>query len=686
MRARVDAQEKATGRTRFTADLTLPGLCHVALVRSPERHARIVAVDTAAAAGMPGVVGVFTAADLTARTYGRWVRDIPVLAQGSVRFVGERVAAVVATTRDQAAEAALCLDVRYASLPVVVTPGDTTAAVHEAPWGYPRAAVVEADGPNTQSRVRHGDATGASRALADAAVTVDRVYTTVSGHQGYLEPQACLSTVDGDGVVHVWASDKAPYRLRDEIAWSLDLDPATVVVHPTAVGGDFGGKGAFGDAILCAALARLVGRPVRLVLRYAEDLTATNPRHAARVRVRAGCDPSGGLTALRIDATVDGGAYAGFKPRRDAGLHGLSTGGGSYRVPAVYTETTIHYTNSVPRGHMRAPGSPQVAFAVESALDELAAAAGLSGAQLRRRNLLRTGDVSPYGRRWVESRGTATLDAALAAPSDAVAPAGWLRGSGLALYDRPTTGRVRTSLRVTATGPGAVRVEVPIPEAGAGGHEVVRERLAAALGVDRVEVVQVSTADLPYDLGTGGSRVTVGMDRAIEEAARRWAAPDRGDSVLVEVDEEAPADVTSFCVQVADVAVDPDTGAFTVLDLLTAVDVGAVVNPAAHQMQVDGGAVMGWGFACGEDLRIEDGIAYAGSLGEFKLPSTRDVPPLRTVLVPGGRGVGGRGVKAVGELSNVTVAPAVANAIADATGVRLRDLPLTAEAIWAARR
>ena len=647
---RVDGEEKATGRTVFTADVTLPGMCHVALVRSPERHARILSVDATRPLAMPGVVGVYTATDLAARDYGRAVRDIPVLAQGSVRFVGERVAAVVARTRDQAAAAALCLDVSYAPLP----------------------PMLSTDGAEIQSRVRHGSFSAVAAELAASAFTVDEVYTTVSGHQGYLEPQACLAMVDDAGIVQVWASEKAPYRLRDEVAHSLGLSPDAVVVHPTAVGGDFGGKGAFGDAILCAALARHTGLAVKLVLRYAEDLTATNPRHSSRVRVRVGCAADGTLRGLWVDASADGGAYAGFKPRRDASLHGLSAGGSSYRIAAVGGSATIYATNTVPRGHMRAPGAPQVTFAVESALDELAARAGLSGVELRRRNVLGTGD-GPFA----EARGDRTLAAAVAAlgPLPA-APPGWARGTGIAVYDRPTSRRVRTSLRLTSAGDGGVRVEVPMSEAGAGGHEVARERLAAALGM-AVTVTQVATDALPYDLGTGGSRVTVGLDRAVDEAVRRWSVPGHPDPLLVVVDEDGPTEVTSFCVQAAQVAVDPETGAFQVLDLLTAVDVGEVVNPAAHQMQIDGGAVMGYGFACGEDLRIEDGIVYAGSLGEFKLPSTRDVPPLRTVLVPGGRGL-----KAVGELANAAVAPAIANALADATGVRLRALPLTAEALF----
>jgi CO/xanthine dehydrogenase Mo-binding subunit len=694
-RGRDDAWAKASGAARYVGDLSLPGMLHVALVRSLVPHARITGIDTKQAAAADGVAGVFTAAEVSPATYGRSVRDIPILARDKVRFTGERVAAVVAESRRAAEAAAALVEVAYDDLPAALSAeqaiGPGAPLVHDEPWTYPRAAITPADGRNVQSHVEHGSREAAEAALAASDHVIDRTYSTPSVHQGYLEPQACLTAVDG-GQVRIWATNKSPYRLRTQLAECLDLDPAMIEIHPVPLGGDFGGKGSPMDIPLCVELARLVGRPVKLVLRYAEDLTATNPRHPARIRVQAGCDRTGRLTAVMIWALLNGGAYAGFKPLANVGLHGIEDATMAYDVPALFVESVIAYTHTVPRGHMRSPGSPQAAFALESALDELAGLAGLDPAGLRRRNLVPAGVPSLTGKVWAEARGPQTLDAAIeqARLSQAEAPPGWRRGTGLAVYAREAPGLGGTSIRLVPEGGGRIRTEVPIPETGTGSHTVVRNRLAAELEVPPgdIEVVHVATGELPGDFGVGASRVTVGMADALSRAAQAWRQRRGDEPVVVEgaPPGPAPAPVASYCAQIAQVAVDPATGQVKVLEILSAVDVGHVVHPAGHQMQIDGGAVMGYGFACLEDLAEDDGQITAGNLGEFKLASMNDIPALRTVLVEDGQGVTPANVKPVGELANVPVAAAVANAVADATGCRIRDLPVTAEKVyWALR-
>jgi CO/xanthine dehydrogenase Mo-binding subunit len=690
-RGRDDAWAKASGAARYVADLGLPGMLHVALVRSLVPHARIAGIDTKQAAAADGVAGVFTAADVSPATYGRSVRDIPILARDQVRFTGERVAAVVAESRRAAEAAAALVEVTYDDLPAALSAeqaiGPGAPLVHDEPWAYPRAAVTPDDGRNVQSHVEHGSREAAEAALAASDHVVDQTYSTPSVHQGYLEPQACVAAVE-DGRVRIWATNKSPYRLRTQLAECLGLDPGTIEIEPVPLGGDFGGKGAPMDIPLCVELARLVGRPVKLVLRYADDLTATNPRHPARIRVQAGCDRTGRLTAVVIRALLNGGAYAGFKPLANVGLHGIEDATLAYDVPALFVESVIAYTHTVPRGHMRSPGSPQAAFALESALDELAAVAGLDPAGLRRRNLVPAGVPSLTGKVWAEARGPETLDAAIehARVSRVAVPPGWRHGTGLAVYAREAPGLGGTSIRLVPRAGGRIRAEVPIPETGTGSHTVVRNRLADELGISPgdVEVVHVATGELSGDFGVGASRVTVGMADALSRAAQAWRERRGDDSVVVEgaPPGPAPAPVASYCAQIAQVAVDPATGQVKVLEILSAVDVGQIVHPAGHQMQIDGGAVMGYGFACLEDLAEDDGQITAGNLGEFKLASMNDTPALRTVLVEGGQGVTPANVKPVGELTNVPVAAAVANAVADATGCRIRDLPVTAEKVY----
>lgn len=690
-RGRLDARQKATGATRYVADIPVEGALHAAVVRSPLPRAAVTGIDVSAARGTAGVVAVYTAADLPRALVGRRVVDIPLLAVDQVRFVGEPVAAVVAETRQAAEQGAERVEVSYEELPAVLSATAALAPgaplVHREAWAYEGAVVRPSDGANLQSRVRRGSLVEVEAALAGARFTVDRSYSTPAMHQGYLEPQAWAARVTTDGEVWLWATNKSPYRLRDQVARPLGLAPERVHVQPVPLGGDFGGKGAPGLAPLCVELARLVERPVRITLRSGEDITATDARHPSIVRVRLGCDPAGRLVAASLEALFDGGAYAGSKPVPDVNLHGVADAFSAYRVPAAYVESTIAYTNSIPKGHMRSPGAPQATFALESALDEMALAAGVDPVALRRTNLVRTGEANAHGHTWVEARGEATLDAALGASQAIATPDGWLAGEGVAVYARSTPPPARTSLRLEASGDGTFDVEVPVPETGTGSHTVVQALVAEGLGVPlpAVRVRQVETATLPADPGVGASRVTVGMAAAVAELVAAWQARPDGDmTVAVETGPAEVSEVGSYCTQVARVAVDPVTGELRVLELVSAVDVAEVVNPAAHQMQIEGAAMMGIGSACLEDLLQEEGQIWAGTLGDLKLPTAADAPRLATVLLRGGKGYPPTNLKAVGELANVPTGAAVANAVAAATGQRIRALPLSAERVYQA--
>jgi CO/xanthine dehydrogenase Mo-binding subunit len=688
---RLDAADKASGKARYVADLSLPGMLYAAVARSTEPHARITRIGTQAARAADGVFGVFTAADVSQNLYGRSLADCPLLAREKVRFTGERVAAVVAATRAQAEAAAALVEIDYEPLDAVTTPEEALAAgapaVHEEPWAYAGARARQGDTANVIYHHVHGPLDEVQAAVAAAAWSVDRVYQTKSVHQGYLEPQACVADYRGADSVRIWLTNKAPYRIREMIARCLGIAASAITLEPVTLGGDFGGKGSAQDAPLCAELSRLTGRPVKLVLRYSEDLTSTNPRHPAEIRVQLGCDHAGRIVAASVRAVLNAGAYGGFTPSGTGPQHATEVP--SYRIPAFASEFTRVYTNTVPRGNMRAPGAPQGIFAFESAIDELAARAGLDPVLLRRRNLLTTGDRDTAGQTWLEHRGTETLDAALAALSAAApppVPSGWRYGRGLSLYSRGTANRVSTSVRLTPAGDGGVRVETPIIETGTGSHTALRQMIASqlALPLEQVSVAGVATDRLPRDAGAGGSRVTAGLAAVVDAAAKAWGNRVRDEPVVVELDQAIGPDVGSYVVQVAQVAVDPATGELRVLEILTAADVAAVVNPAAFQMQIDGGVAMGFGFACLEDLEEADGQVWSGNLGDYKLPTARDVPRYRTVLVPGGTGVGTANVKSIGESTTPPVAPAIAGAVFAATGCRVRELPITAEKIYSA--
>ena len=685
--SRTDSRAKATGSTLYAADFEHRGALHAAVVRSTVASARIRSVSRGAAGTLDGVVAVVTADDLPKALCGRRVRDMPLIADGVVRYVGERVAVVLAESRSAAEAAAALVEVEYDELPAVFDAGEAlregAPRVHDEPWVYPGAVVTEGMHPNLQSEVTEGDAELTEQRLAASAFRAEATYTIPSAKQGYLEPQAWLAVPLEDGRVRLRGTTKSPYRLREQISVCLNLKPGDLEVEPTPLGGDFGGKGAPGDAPLCVALARIFKRPVRLVLRSAEDLTATDARHPSSVHVKVGCDSDGRLTALAFDAVFSGGAYAAHKPTATVNLHGAVEAALGYRLPAWSLRSRVAYTNTVPKGHMRAPGATATIFAVESAIDELAGAAGLDPVELRATNLLGDGDGDAYGHRWRQARGAPTLAAAMAAPASQPTPPGWSAGVGVAVYCRPTAAS-STSLRLVPRADGGFVVEVPIPETGTANHTVVRELLSERLGVpgELIEVAQVSTSQLPGDPGVGGSRVTVGIAVAVEELARRWDGSGKDGPVEVESGDSLPAPVLSYAAQVARVAVDRMTGQVKVLELTSAVDVARIVNPVAHQLQIDGGAVMGFGSAVLEDLIEEDGQIWAANLGELKLPCAADIPKLTTVLLEGGHGIGEANVKSIGELTNVAVPAAVANAVANAVGVRVRDLPISAEKVW----
>lgn len=689
---RLDAEAKATGKTKYVADYFPPGVAYVAVARSSKSHALISRIDTSAAAAIPGVIGVFTAKDVTPSTFGRGLRDSPILAREKVRYVGEKVAAVVAESRQIAEAAAALVQIDYEDLRAVTTIEEALAPdaplVHEAPWDYPGAAIPAGEGPNLIFHQARGDREAAEAALASAAFVVDEVFTLQSVHQGYLEPQACIAEWDSDGRLHLWMTNKSPYAARTQLAACFGIEPSTIDFHPIPIGGDFGGKGSPQDAPLCAELARLTGRPVKISLRYTEDLIAANPRHPGILHIRVGCDADGVLVAVMFDNVFNGGAYGGFTPRAP-GVSG--TGTGCYKVPVVFAEVRRVYTNTVPRGNMRAPGSPQGTFALESALDELAQKAGIAPEELHRRNFWRNdehaspGEGGEGGHAWIEYRGHETLDAALDAYEPCEVPPGWLHGRGIAAYCEGTTTVVSTSLRLVPV-PGGVRCELPITETGTGSHTVARQLVAAGLGLlpEQVEVLQVETDDLPRDAGAGGSRVTASIAHAVDAGVKAWMSRIGDEPVMVEVDESGGPGVGTYCVQIAQVAVDPETGQVRVLEVLSAVDVAAIINPKAHQMQIDGAVLMGYGYACLEDLDESDGQVWAANLGEFKLASARDAPRLKTALIHGGRGVGSANIKNIGELANNSPAAAIANAVADATGCRIRNLPITAGRVYEA--
>lgn len=692
---RLEGPAKVSGAARYTADSAPPGTLLARFVTSPYPHARIRSIDTSAAARAPGVHAVLTGQDLGGARFGRNLMDWPILATDVVRFIGERVVALAAETQEQAEAALALVVVEYEELPALFDPRCATAAdapiLHPHAEGYrtlraPRAPLPHAN-LQGQLLLTHGDV-DIEQVLAGADLVVESEFLTPRQHHGFLEPHAALVWLDPAGV-HVVSTNKAPFSLRQQMAAALDLPAETLIVDNTYIGGDFGGKGLSIDEFVCYHLARRSGRPVASVLAYADELAGTNTRHAARMRLRTGVSREGRILGHAAELLFDGGAYAAAKPHRDLILHGALATLSAYAVPNARFEMSVVYTNSVPGGHMRSPGEVQAVFAGESHLDLIAEQLGMDALELRRRNVLRAGQVNAEGTAFADPAGARVLEAAGEAVRwGAPRPPG--RGVGLALYQR-SAGVGKAAVILRALPEGTFELLTGVPDQGGGSHTMVRRVAASVLGVaeGQVSVVHGTTGVARFDSGVGGSRVTRVLGEAVRQAAAALRDKLSGGEQLawpVEVIGEREAthsdDGTSFAALAVEVEVDAETGTFRLTDAVLVVDVGQIINPVAHRGQLEGGFVFGLGAALMEELPVEEGQVLAGSLGDYKLPTIADVPPLRIVEITSPTGPGPFGAKAVGELSNCGVPPAIANALAAATGVRLRALPLTAEALY----
>jgi CO/xanthine dehydrogenase Mo-binding subunit len=724
---RVDGPDKVTGSATYAADVGLPDTLWGRLLRSPHPHARIVAVDVSKARALPGVRAVITGDDVAGAMSGRRIFDIPLLAHEVVRFVGDPVAAVAAVDVETAERALALIDVRYEDLPAVFEP--ETALAPGAPLLHPRfneyagaKPLAEPSNLFVTSSWGTGDVE-AGFAIADRIV--EGIYTTATMHQSYMESHTCVVRVDDDGKIDVWASNKAPHYIKAQVAQTTGVDAARIHIHHVAIGGDFGGKGSQMNIPICLLLSRAAGQPVRMVMDYAEELSASNPRHPATVSVKTGVMNDGAIVACEIVAYYNTGAYAGFVPL--GFLPGPRHAVGPYRIP--HGRVTAHhvYTNRVPAGHMRGPGEPQTIFAMESHVDVIARTLGLDPAHVRLRNVIRNGDTNGLGEAYEGLHGAEAIEAALDA-SGYLTPkptTDWrLRyGRGMGIGERAAGGG-ETHVGVTFQPDGSVVVNTSIFEQGSGTYTILRQMVADVLDIPehRITVDVWDTDSTGFDSGAGASRNTRMASQAAFTAANNartalfrfavemlgWSESamtlygniiqetDSGDTIALsdllgrastpisgvcDHNDAAHADVTAFTVQIAEVTVDVETGHVELTRLTSVHDAGRVLNPQGHDGQIRGGAMQGVGYGLMEEMIVSAGVVTNPSFADYKIPTMADIPDMQVLSLESEDGVGPFNIKGIGENPFSPVAPAIANAIADAVGVRVTALPLSAERV-----
>jgi CO/xanthine dehydrogenase Mo-binding subunit len=697
---RIDGRDKVTGTARYAADWPAAGSLHVRYLTSPVPHGIVRRIDVDAALAIPGVRAVVTGEDATGIRTGRRLQDWPVLAWDRVRFVGERIAAVAADSVSAAQEGVAALDFEIDPLPVVADIDEALA--EDATSLHSDAAVYRFLGP-ARPPVSHPNIQGEvwlRKGLARDDEAFEALFGSGSGrvfehefrtgrqHQGALEPHAANVQIDDSGVIRIRSTNKSPFALRAQMAAALNLPPDSIDIASPTVGGDFGSKGLSLDEYPCLLLAQKTGRPVRSVAPYDEELLGYAPRHGARIRLRSMVDATGRIVAHDADVVYDGGAYAAAKPIPELVPPGGTDVLSAYDIENVRIRIRSVYTNTVPGGHMRCPGEVQANFAGESHVELIATTLGMDPLEFRARNAARAGSVSAAG----EEFRTSAADAVVRLLAEQGPRAESVdEGVGYALIARRQEGG-RMSIDARIAEDGLVELVTALADQGAGAHTVIARIAAAVLGLpdDRIRVVRASTAAAPMDIGVGASRVTFLAGHAAENAATQLRA------ALAEV--AAPSDLAgktftgtfdstvhegiadySFGGLAVKVRVDRETGVWSIADALMIADSGTVINPVAHRGQITGGFVQGLGAAMMEELVFSDGQITSANLGDYRLPTATDVPELRTILVTDDPGPGAFGAKSAGELSPSTVAPAVANAIAAATGARVNVIPITPE-------
>jgi len=715
-----------TGAARYTFDLDVPGLLHMKVLRSPHAHARIVAVDTAAALAVPGVEAVLTHLDAPARHFSTGVHeqvaedpaDTRVL-DDVVRFAGQRVAAVVATSEAAAEEGCRRIAVDYELLPAVV---DAHAAMR------PGATLVHGDkGPahgiaraeaNVVGEI-HAELGDVRAGLAEADAVYRGVFHTPRAQHASLETHGAVGWLDGDGRLVIRSSTQTPFLARRVLSRLYDLPEDRVRVVAGRVGGGFGGKQEVLVEDLVALAVLRLGRPVKLEFTRAEQFTSATTRHPFTVEIEAGARADGTLTAMRLRVVSDTGAYGNHGP--SVMHHGCHESLAVYRCPNKRTDAYAVYTNTVPAGAFRGYGLGQISFAIESVLDELARRLGIDPITMRERNIVRPGDplAAPGGH--VDDLTIASygldqclqhLRAARAEPAEA-APDGWLAGEGMAIamIAAGPPGGHYADATATLLPDGRYEIAVGTAEFGNGSTTVHAQIAADVLGTtpDRITIRQSDTDAVRHDTGAFGSTGVVVAGRAVLHAARGLRAHILAlaggaeltvDAVLdgptlKEVALRAGGGVSAsghwggsprsvaFNAQWFRVAVDPDTGEMRILRSVHSADAGTVMNPVQCRGQVEGGVAQALGASLAEHVDIDaEGRVTTTGFRQYHLPTFADVPRTEVHFADTDDAIGPLGAKSMSESPFNPVAPALANALRDATGVRFASLPFTRDRIW----
>ena len=718
---RPDGLDKVTGRAKYGADFNAPNMLHAAVLRSPHAHARIIKIDTSKAEALSGVKAFVTRADFPTGLKGEdFYLQENTIAGDRTLYDGHAVAAVAATSALAAKDAIKLIEVEYEILPHVT---DVDEAMRpDAPVireGAQDHTVPEGSPPNIVSYMDfgHGDL---ETGFSDADLIMENTYKTEAAHQGYIEPHACVGQLGQDGKGEMWICTQGQWFIRKMCAAVLGLEASQLRVTPSEIGGGFGGKTTIFSEALSLALSRKTGgQPVKLVMTRSEVLRATGPTASASMDVKIGMKKNGKMTAASAVFRMQGGAFPGMAPTGMA----LECAFANYQLPAVHHIGYDVLSNRPKSAAYRAPGSPMAAFAVESLVDEMCHELNLDPIEVRLLNGSREGTKSSFGPTFRKIGLIETLEAAKSHPNLKV-ELGPNQGRGIASGFWMNHGG-ETSISMALGEDGTVTLSIGTPDIG-GSRASMALMVSETLGIpyEDVRVNVVETGSLGVNEPTHGSRATFATGKAAVEAcneaikemcrraADKWgidpeaidwfdgaahpAGPNAGDFPPMTIKEigrrmgRTGGPISghhattyggageSFGTHVVDLEVDPETGRATILRYLVVQDAGRAIHPSYVEGQFQGGAAQGIGWALNEEyIYGDDGKLQNAGFLDYRVPVASDLPMIDTVIVEVPSDSHPFGVRGVGETGIAPPLPAIANAIADATGKRLRHLPIS---------
>ncbi len=728
-----EVRAKVSGQAVYGIDLILPGMLYGKILRSPHPHALIKKVDTAGAQGISGVRAVLSGSQFTQKPFGIVIEDELPLAGERVRYIGDEVAAVAAVDEKTASLALEAIKVEYEKLPAVFNPEEALGV------GAPQ---LHDHFPGNVAWQRNLERGACAAAFETADLVVENTFTVPQIHAAYLEPIACVAVYDPYEGLIIHTAVQAPDVVRKLIGTVLDLPLSRVRIIGPVMGGGFGGK-VYGNLkvyIIASLLAMKTGRPVKIKLTREEEFIAGRPMIAAQLKLKMALKNDGTILAREADIITDNGAYSAQAPWVSKTLSERNDS--LYRIPNIKTRIRLVYTNKVPTGQYRAYGNQAANFATESLLDMAARELKIDPLELRLKNCVRSGDVTVHGLQ-IKSCG---LSECLQAAAEEIGwkskKAGRGYGLAAAIHSNGSIVFDKTLLGASALArleqDGRITIFTGEQDYGQGAHGTFTLIAARALGIspDLIKMHSRDTLADPFSIGALGMRQTTIGGKAIQLAAEslrekivQAASELLGEPVIIEngkvrsasgqlvgfpevafyhhrrtsglsitgegryVPAEGPYDETgygniavtySFAAHAAEVEIDRETGALTIHRIVAAHDSGKIINHISALGQVYGGVTQGLGMGCYEGYLFEDGRVVNDSLADYKIPTALDVPEIVPLFIETDDPEGPFGAKGLGEIVQIPIIGALANAVADAAGIMVTDLPITAEKIFQA--